>query len=219
MDSLQNRLIFALSILKDNDHSARLILSDLLESEGDTNLADWTRAKKKSWRKRLDGVIGVLPHMITLQITCDFVAKGLLSLPTRQAGWPQTLNDEDLSPLAHEVENVSRWARGESPETILDESLRKISSVHPWQYGIFNISIMMQSLHLAISCAVTAEKDTANARKHADSSRNASRKVIKATREMTKRHPKGNFNMSDLRAWQFSHTISVLESHLTVTDS
>ena len=66
------RLQFLKSAL-DGDADAHLVFADLLEEEGDTELAQWCRDEKDP-EATLDFILGALPYRMTLKLACDFVA-------------------------------------------------------------------------------------------------------------------------------------------------
>ena len=57
MNPLYHKLVFALAVL-DDDKDSLLILCDILEQNGEMALAQWGRAKKRNWQKRMDFCFG-----------------------------------------------------------------------------------------------------------------------------------------------------------------
>ena len=52
----------------------RLVLADLLEEQGDAELASWCREQKEGIDERVEFVLALLPYQITLRLGCEFVA-------------------------------------------------------------------------------------------------------------------------------------------------
>jgi len=233
MDTLQTRLMFALSVLN-RDEDARLILSDLLESDGELGMANWARARKKTWQKRLDFVIGILPHRLTLRITSDFMVHilGLLNeqpRPNTYGAHPP--NEADISPLIQRIHIISRWTQGKATADELEEAIRTMSWTDRRAYGILDIQSVMQTLHLAVlQTKQIAENPPLNRQASIDSIRNACRKVIRRSREMLR--PVGHSFLrsqapetrpdsglpNQLAQWQYQRTIGIIEMALKDCD-
>lgn len=189
MPQSTDRLLLALDLLQ-GDRDARLILADVLDDEGDRALADWARFGSMKRHRTLDFVLAVLPHRLTLRLACDYFASSLSRLEEHKiSGF---MNHESyqptLQPLITAVQYGSQWARGKIDDDTFHEHRNTIASVGPWAHGIRDLDLSMQSLHMALTYTEIAESelrsDVAFALHEARQSRDASRKVAKASREI-----------------------------------
>jgi hypothetical protein len=69
-------LTLVIAMLEGESHAHR-ILGDMLEETGDRAKASWARSKKGKRARKLECAMGVLPCLLTLELTCDFVLKRL----------------------------------------------------------------------------------------------------------------------------------------------
>ena len=115
------RLIFALSVL-DGEEGAHRILADLLEEEGDRGLAEWARAKKGKRHRRIDFVLALLPHQISLRLASDFLVRSLTLLDAHQwRGSPEPSTQRlSLSPAIEAVRGIGQWSQGSSTDEALE---------------------------------------------------------------------------------------------------
>lgn len=74
------RLSLATGIL-DGEKDAHRILADMLDESGERGLADWCRAKKSGMRKRLEIVLGVVPHRIAVRLAAEFLRHAIRQTP------------------------------------------------------------------------------------------------------------------------------------------
>ena len=194
MNPLYHKLVFALAVL-DDDKDSLLILCDVLEQNGEMALAQWGRAKKRNWQKRMDFVLGVVPHNITLYLTCDFLAESLQRLD--QLKLRRRFYDQDrrnMTSLITSINDLGSWSwtefvssvqpSGEKNSIDPSNALQSISEVFPWAYGVQGIDLIAQTLHAAGSGIASAGRST---RPHEiDAAKSACRKVAKASREIVR---------------------------------
>jgi hypothetical protein len=100
MADSDDKLVF-LAALLNGDRDARKILGDLLEDEGDRQLAELARSKKKSPPKLIELALCVVPVRVGLAAVMDFYANALSFGNER---------DEFLRYL----EQINRWAVSDS---------------------------------------------------------------------------------------------------------
>lgn len=74
------RLTLATGIL-DGEKDAHRILADMLDESGERALAEWCRAKKSGMRKRLEIVIGVVPHRMAVRAAAEFLRHAIRQSP------------------------------------------------------------------------------------------------------------------------------------------
>lgn len=185
-----NRLVFALNVLE-GEEDAHLILADMLEEAGEHALAEFARAQKGSRHKRLDFVLAILPHRVTLGIVCQFLVHSLLIINEHEPlDHMEPSSRGSMIPLVTAINSIRDWARDGSSDDGLADHVATIGAVGPWAYGVRDIDTTMQTLHLAVTCTQIAESNVANqpklANQNAGASIDACRKVAKAAREMPK---------------------------------
>jgi hypothetical protein len=74
------RLTLATDILE-GEKDAHRILADMLDESGERALAEWCRAKKSGMRKRLEIVIGVMPHRMAVRLAAEFLRHAIRQTP------------------------------------------------------------------------------------------------------------------------------------------
>lgn len=185
-----NRLVFALNVLE-GEEGAHLILADMLEEAGEHALAEFSRAQKGSRHKRLDFVLAILPHRVTLGVVCEFLVHSLSFIDGHDS--PDHLEPNSrgsMIPLVKAINGIGDWASSGSSDNDLSDHVATIGAVGPWAHGVQGIDTTMQTLHLAVTCAKIAESSAESEARHAEQSAGASsdacRKVAKAAREMPK---------------------------------
>ncbi len=234
MSHWQDKMIFALSLL-DGDREAHRILADMLEEEGDPGLANWARSRKGKRHKRLDFVLALLPHRISLRIACDFLVQSLTMVKQQEStGFGMTHQDDSFFPsLLSAVKGIADWTQGTIADETLDEYRHTVASVRADAYNLRLIDSTMLTLHGALTYALAADSlapsDPRLSLHHACESRNASRKVAKASRELAKSviahrqwqamrsNPRGTENtmeVADLVQWQIDRVKQVIHEAL-----
>jgi hypothetical protein len=216
MDPFSNRLIFAVSVLKQEEY-AEQILGDLLEEEGERALADWARASKKAWHKRLDFVLGILPHRLTLKISSEFLYRSLniLAQLDQRTTYAGGTDSSSMESIVRAVSTIRDWAAGkplssqnlpksrlplhefalspdldiESPEAqtqLLGFAIHLMTDVWSWRYGIKDIDLIMQTFHVAVTSSLHVLQNANDPKVHV---------AVDASRSSCRKVTKATLNM------------------------
>ena len=231
MNLPHDRLIFALSVL-DGEEGAHRILGDMLEEEGDRGLAQWARARKGKRHKRIDFVLGLLPHQVSLGLACDFLAHSLDLMDKHEWRNPRmgarVSGQRLLRSRIGALSVISDWSRGLATSEQMAAQRSKIHSVGPWAHGIQDLNLATQALLVAVDYSIAAShsEDASTARHQASESRNSSRKVAKLSRQFVRpvvddlRYHGSQAEREALTAeydpvaWQFQHIRDVIHELL-----